>query len=434
VLGLKNPLRVMISSTIEDLREERAAVDAAVTSLGLERFRSEMTGSVAMSSYELCIEMAQTCDVFVLIVGRRYGWRDPVTHLSVTELEFNEARTADSSKVIVFVQELPDSEREPEAVAFEKRVTDFRAGYFRRQKFRSPQQLEVHVRHDLGTWLSSALRQAQLPEAAVLSLPSSLQTNREWIALGLGLALLMGLPEALKAVGYLGFLAVSPSEVVRSLRVQAVPVLLDTLALSSVGLVGGVALFVAALLLASRDIRLRPTAPIRQARSLQFLAVVLVPFLLNLPWVAPLLLGLGALPAALTASLAVAVILMFTASEETAALDAAGFRAEADARSRKWLRLARAMLLGRQPVNAAAASVATVVGCSVLFGDQSGIGYLFTRGTAYFRLDEVFSAGILLVFALFGVRTLVRTLQSSFAFSRIVVPAVRSSRGAIDSA
>src|SRR4051794_34681491 len=84
-------LRVMISSTIEDLKPERDAVDRAIRHFRFQRFRSELVGSLARSSREVCDELAKECDLYVLIVGRRYGWIVPDLNISVTEREYNVA-------------------------------------------------------------------------------------------------------------------------------------------------------------------------------------------------------------------------------------------------------------------------------------------------------------------------------------------------------
>ncbi|MDR9900981.1 DUF4062 domain-containing protein [Aetokthonos hydrillicola Thurmond2011] len=98
--------RVFISSTHHDLKHVRAAVGDAVAALGFEPVLSE-NGGIAYASDraldESCYREVDGCDLFVLIVGRRYGSQvsaePPVgdvafqTHYSgITHAEFRRAR------------------------------------------------------------------------------------------------------------------------------------------------------------------------------------------------------------------------------------------------------------------------------------------------------------------------------------------------------
>jgi len=68
--------RIFISSTFYDLKHIRSSLESFITSLGYEAILSEK-GSIAYSPStpldESCYRDAQTSDVFVLIVGGRYG-------------------------------------------------------------------------------------------------------------------------------------------------------------------------------------------------------------------------------------------------------------------------------------------------------------------------------------------------------------------------
>ena len=64
----------MISSTFDDLGQEREAVDIAIQELQLTRFRAETFGSVPHPPKVICALLAEQCDIFVLILGERYGY------------------------------------------------------------------------------------------------------------------------------------------------------------------------------------------------------------------------------------------------------------------------------------------------------------------------------------------------------------------------
>ena len=89
-------LRVFVSSTMKDLRNERAEVVRRLQQFNFEPVNAEgwlPDGSDAWSRIEDEIE---SCDIFVLLLGDTYGWtptEGPKSDesLSVTELEYNHA-------------------------------------------------------------------------------------------------------------------------------------------------------------------------------------------------------------------------------------------------------------------------------------------------------------------------------------------------------
>jgi Domain of unknown function (DUF4062)/SIR2-like domain len=91
------PLRVFVSSTMNDLANERAAVVARLHEFNFEPVNAESVVPTGRGSWEVLEDEIASCDVFVLILGDRYGWiptdgphaRDG---LSVTELEYRAAR------------------------------------------------------------------------------------------------------------------------------------------------------------------------------------------------------------------------------------------------------------------------------------------------------------------------------------------------------
>ena len=77
--------RIFISSTFYDLKHVRSSLDSFITSLGYEAVLSEK-GSIAYSPSipldESCYRDAQVSDVFVLIIGGRYGSEATGEHVS----------------------------------------------------------------------------------------------------------------------------------------------------------------------------------------------------------------------------------------------------------------------------------------------------------------------------------------------------------------
>lgn len=127
--------RVMISSTMIDLPAERQIIRQVITEEGLTALYAEdphpdFTGS----AYDLSVDYAASCDLYVLIVGARYGSRPPGmpagdTH-SVTHLEFDTARQANPRKIRIILPLDADALAEDERQrAFLNTLRNFTNGY-----------------------------------------------------------------------------------------------------------------------------------------------------------------------------------------------------------------------------------------------------------------------------------------------------------------
>ena len=101
--------RVYVSSTIADLRAERGAV---LDWLRLARHQ-------AVDSYlpdsdtvrDSCLEDVAACDLYVLILGHRYGFQpaeDNPEGLSITQLEFRRAGECGIPRVALLRTSIPD--------------------------------------------------------------------------------------------------------------------------------------------------------------------------------------------------------------------------------------------------------------------------------------------------------------------------------------
>ena len=89
---INTPLRIFISSTYEDMVEYREAVANALNSIeqlpiGMEHFVSSPEKSL-----EVCLSDVRRCQIYILLIGMRYGSIDIDTGKSYTELEYEEAR------------------------------------------------------------------------------------------------------------------------------------------------------------------------------------------------------------------------------------------------------------------------------------------------------------------------------------------------------
>lgn len=148
--GLLVPFIVMISSTVDDLIEEREVTERAIRELQLTGFRAETFGSVPHPPKVVCEFLAQQCDIFVLIIGKRYG-HIMSDGISVVEFEYRVARAQNPQKILVYIQD--DVDREPRLTEFLKCVQDFDHGFFR-SFFTTPNDLHGKVQGNIARWLA----------------------------------------------------------------------------------------------------------------------------------------------------------------------------------------------------------------------------------------------------------------------------------------
>lgn len=117
--------KIFISSTVFDLTNERSAAYNAVNKVGGFPVMSEKTMEAeSTDSLTACLSKVMESDIYVLILGGRYGWQ-PKGKESITELEYQTARSKDIP-VLVINTTYP---KEPLQKEFEGRVE---SSYFRK--------------------------------------------------------------------------------------------------------------------------------------------------------------------------------------------------------------------------------------------------------------------------------------------------------------
>lgn len=110
--------KIFISSTIVDLPNERKAALKAVEKTGGFPLMSEITMEAqSTDSITACLDRVKSSDVYVLILGGRYGWQ-PERKESITELEYQTA-LANKLPILVFNTTYP---KEPLQKQFEEKV------------------------------------------------------------------------------------------------------------------------------------------------------------------------------------------------------------------------------------------------------------------------------------------------------------------------
>jgi hypothetical protein len=88
---MQKKLQIFISSTYEDLKEERQAAVSAILKAGHIPAGMELFTSGDESQMETIKRWIDASDVYMLILGGRYGSVEPTTSLSYTELEYDYA-------------------------------------------------------------------------------------------------------------------------------------------------------------------------------------------------------------------------------------------------------------------------------------------------------------------------------------------------------
>ncbi|MEN9303965.1 MAG: hypothetical protein RL264_2394 [Bacteroidota bacterium] len=93
--------KIFISSTVFDLTNERSAAYNAVNKVGGFPVMSEKTMEAqSTDSLTACLSKVMESDIYVLILGSRYGWQ-PEGKESITELEYQTARSKNIPVLVI---------------------------------------------------------------------------------------------------------------------------------------------------------------------------------------------------------------------------------------------------------------------------------------------------------------------------------------------
>jgi Domain of unknown function (DUF4062) len=101
--------RVYVSSTISDLRAERQAVMDWLVAAQHQVVHSYRPDSDTVR--DSCLADVDTCDLYVLIAGHRYGFQpsdDNPEALSITQLEFRRAGQSGKPRIALMRTSIPD--------------------------------------------------------------------------------------------------------------------------------------------------------------------------------------------------------------------------------------------------------------------------------------------------------------------------------------
>lgn len=145
-------IKIMISSTVEDLLNEREAISEIFQGnpffelVGAKPF---LDSSSAKSSFLQTTKLAKECDLYILILGKRFGW-ELDNGRSATEIEFDTAIKQDPTKILVFLKK--ESDIEEKQKKFINKVSEYYSGYWR-VEFEKTDQLKEYVKESVLSWL-----------------------------------------------------------------------------------------------------------------------------------------------------------------------------------------------------------------------------------------------------------------------------------------
>ncbi|WP_100444015.1 DUF4062 domain-containing protein [Glycomyces xiaoerkulensis] len=143
---------VMLSSTVDDLLEDRSAVVEALEPtrlVGLLGIAPVDGPSYGASAYVATLEMAVECDLYILLLGHRYGFVSD-RGLSATELEYLAAYEDDPTKILIFRKLVKDVE--PRQAEFIQRVGEYHRGYYIRE-YEDASQLRGLAGASFAQWI-----------------------------------------------------------------------------------------------------------------------------------------------------------------------------------------------------------------------------------------------------------------------------------------
>ena len=168
--------------------------------LGYKVVISENEGSKPRTPVSQCKRWARDCDIYIAILGYRYGWIVPRASVSVTEMEFNEAQKDNPEKILVYVSAEPKEQQQEE---FVKRIEDFSEGHFRRKPFMSESELTAGIREDLAEFVKERLDFLKVNKLKIR--PSRTPVLNEYITVGSSIRGTWMIRDAVKLAESLGF-------------------------------------------------------------------------------------------------------------------------------------------------------------------------------------------------------------------------------------
>lgn len=159
-------IKIFVSSTVKDLRKERSIIKKTLDELNYSYFLNEYESSRTGSPINVCLEEIKSCDIFLLVIGERYGEEFPKVGetdlspydgtISITHGEFLVGREL-GKPIIVFVKDMPPFTRDKREEEFLNSLSTFLDGQFSTE-FKTTEELRIKVKESLSNVLASMIR------------------------------------------------------------------------------------------------------------------------------------------------------------------------------------------------------------------------------------------------------------------------------------
>ena len=145
--------RVFVSSVIEGFEKFRAIAQEAITEAGGEPLLvNENFPAAASSPRDVCLDAIDSCDAYIVIVGKRGGWTAPSGKLVVEE-EYDRAQQR-GLPILAFLMRTERNEKVQQLV---DRISHYVTGTFRRT-FESERELQAEIEQALPSVLATLQR------------------------------------------------------------------------------------------------------------------------------------------------------------------------------------------------------------------------------------------------------------------------------------
>jgi hypothetical protein len=181
------PLKVFISSTSVDLQEHRQAVSDVIRRAGEYDIDMRYFGSRPDNPVAVCREAIEEADVLIGIYAWRYGWIPDGETRSITEMEFDYARSLGKDCLCYFVNEdHPWPRKFVETGAGEQKLADFKrkVSELVRDTFDFPDNLAMKVSSALTNIIKKRERSvAEKPAAPTQARKKTGKSIPDWYAL-----------------------------------------------------------------------------------------------------------------------------------------------------------------------------------------------------------------------------------------------------------
>lgn len=160
---------VYISSTFNDLKNFRQAVINCIVSLGdyYQPVSMEFYDAEDIHFVEKCLNDVEACDIYILVLGKRYGYIPKGFSKSITEMEYEKAREMQKKGTVkqVLVFKVSDTcltyvykENDPAFIAYQQEFLDEVNERLSPRPFDSEAELCLQVSHALMKRLFKLIR------------------------------------------------------------------------------------------------------------------------------------------------------------------------------------------------------------------------------------------------------------------------------------